>query len=54
LSVPTSSHGYGIGLIAVIIGAAIGIGYYQEFFIPEFNAKPIIQIKYYIQEALQI
>lgn len=41
----SSSHAYGIGLIAVIVGAAIGIGYYQLFYIPEFNAKPIISDK---------
>lgn len=45
MSVPTSSHGYGIGLIVVIIGAAIGIGYYQLYYIPEFNAKPILPDK---------
>ncbi len=45
MSVPTSSHAYGIALIAVIIGAAVGISYYQQFFIPELNAKPIIPEK---------
>ncbi|HKU32342.1 MAG TPA: copper-binding protein [Candidatus Nitrosotalea sp.] len=39
------SHAYGIGLIAVIVGAAIGIGYYQLYYIPEYNAKPIIPEK---------
>src|SRR5207245_3874867 len=45
LSLPSSSHAYGIGLIAVIIGAAVGISYYQLYFIPELNAKPIISDK---------
>jgi plastocyanin len=45
LSLPTSSHAYGIGLIAVIVGAGIGVAYYQMYFIPEFNAKPPISEK---------
>lgn len=45
MSQPTSSHAYGIGLIAVIIGTCFGIGYYQLYFIPELNAKPIIPEK---------
>ena len=40
MSAPTSSHAYGIGLIAVIIGTAVGISYYQLYFVPEYNAKP--------------
>lgn len=45
MSLPSSSHAYGIGLIAVIVGAAIGVSYYQLYFIPELNAKPIIPEK---------
>lgn len=46
MSVPvSSSHAYGIALIAVIIGAAIGISYYQMYYIPEYNAKPILPVK---------
>ena len=45
MSLPSSSHAYGIGLIAVIVGAAVGISYYQLYFIPELNAKPIIPEK---------
>jgi len=37
---PTSSHAYGIGIIAVIVGIAIGISYYQLYYLPEANAKP--------------
>ncbi len=45
MSVSASSHAYAIGLIAVIVGAAVGIGYYQLYFIPEFNAKPHVDPK---------
>ncbi|QLH08331.1 cupredoxin domain-containing protein [Candidatus Nitrosotenuis sp. DW1] len=40
MSAPTSSHAYGIGIMAVIIGAAVGIGYYQMYYLPESLAKP--------------
>lgn len=40
MSNKTSSHAYGIVLIAVIVGAAVGIGYYQMYYIPEYNSKP--------------
>jgi plastocyanin len=40
LSLATSSHAYGIGLIAVVIGAAIGVSYYQLYYVPEIDAKP--------------
>jgi len=45
LSVPTSSNAYGIGLIAVIVGAGVGVAYYQMFYIPEYNAKPHVDPK---------
>jgi plastocyanin len=45
LSVPTSSNAYGIGLIAVIVGAGIGVVYYQMYYIPEYNAKPHVDPK---------
>ena len=45
MSVPTSSNAYGIGLIAVIVGAGVGVAYYQMFYIPEFNAKPHVDPK---------
>lgn len=32
-------------MIAVIIGAALGVSYYQLYYIPEFNAKPVIPEK---------
>ena len=31
-----------MGLIAVIVGSAIEVSYYQIYFIPELNTKPII------------
>jgi len=42
LSKPTSSHAYGIGIIAMIVGLAVGISYYQLYYIPELTAKPKI------------
>lgn len=42
---PKSSHAYGIGLVALIVGAAVSIGYYQLYFISEFNAKPHVDSK---------
>ncbi len=38
----SSSHPYGIGLIAVIVASSVGIGYYQMFYLPEMNAKPSV------------
>jgi plastocyanin len=40
LSAPTSSHAYGIGLIAIIVGSSIGVVYYTSFYLPESLAKP--------------
>jgi plastocyanin len=37
---PTSSHAYGIGIIAMIVGVAVGVGYYQLYYLPESLAKP--------------
>jgi len=42
LSKPTSSHAYGIGIIAMIVGLAAGISYYQLYYLPELTAKPKI------------
>ena len=42
MSKPTSSHAYGIGIIAMIVGLAVGISYYQLYYIPELIAKPKI------------
>ena len=40
MSAPTSSHAYGIGIMAIIVGAAVGVGYYQMYYLPEQSAKP--------------
>ncbi len=45
MSITKSSHAYGIVLIAVIVGAGIGIAYYQLYFIPEYKAKPQVDPK---------
>lgn len=37
---PTSGHAYGIGVIAVIVGISISVGYYQMYYLPESLAKP--------------
>jgi hypothetical protein len=42
LSAPTSSHAYGVGVMAIIIGASIGVVYYTSFYLPESLAKPSI------------
>lgn len=39
-SKPTASHAYGIGIVAIIVGVSIGIGYYQMYYLPELTAKP--------------
>jgi len=36
----TSSHAYGVGVIAIIIGASVGVVYYTSFYLPESLAKP--------------
>lgn len=33
-------HAYGIGIITIIVGLSVGIGYYQMFYLPEESAKP--------------
>jgi plastocyanin len=42
LSQTTSSHAYGIGVITLVIGLSVGIGYYQMFYLPEQSAKPAV------------
>ena len=42
MSQTTSSHAYGIGVITLIIGVSVGIGYYQMFYLPEQSAKPSV------------
>ena len=42
LSQTTSSHAYGIGVITLVIGLSVSIGYYQMFYLPEQSAKPTV------------
>jgi len=42
MSTPTSSHAYGIGIIAVIIGMSAFVVFYTSFYIPESLAKPSV------------
>jgi hypothetical protein len=39
---PTSSHAYGIGVIAVIIGMSVFVVFYTSFYIPESLLKPSV------------
>ena len=42
LSAPTTSHAYGIGLIALIIGMSGTFIFYTSFYLPESLAKPSV------------
>ena len=42
MSASTSSHAYGIGLIAVIVGMSAGLIFYTGFYLPESLAKPSV------------
>lgn len=42
MSETQSSHAYGIGVIVIVVGMSIGIGYYQMFYLPEVSAKPSV------------
>ena len=37
-----SSHAYGIGLIAVLIGMSVSVVFYTSFYLPESLAKPSV------------
>ena len=39
---PTSSHAYGIGVIAVIVGMSAFVVFYTSFYLPESLAKPSV------------
>jgi len=38
----TSSHAYGIGVMAIIIGVSVGVVFYTSFYLPESLAKPSV------------
>ena len=42
MSTPTSSHAYGVGVIAVIIGMSTFVVFYTAFYLPESLAKPSV------------
>jgi plastocyanin len=42
LSTPSTSHAYGIGIITLIVGLAVGIIFYQMFYLPESLKKPSV------------
>jgi len=39
---PSSSHAYGIGVIAIIVALSAGIVFYQSYYLPESLAKPSV------------
>ena len=42
MSAPTSSHAYGVGLVALIIGMSVVTIFYTSFYLPESLAKPSV------------
>ena len=42
MSKATSSHAYGIGVIALIIGMSVSFVFYTSFYVPESLAKPSV------------
>ena len=42
MSTPTSSHAYGIGMIALIVGMSAVTIFYTSFYLPESLAKPSV------------
>ena len=42
MSKATSSHAYGIGVIALIIGMSVSMVFYTSFYVPESLAKPSV------------
>ena len=42
MSVSTSSHAYGIGIVAVLIGVSVSAVFYQVYYLPESLAKPSV------------
>ena len=42
MSTPTSSHAYGIGVIALIVGMSASLVFYTSFYLPESLLKPSV------------
>lgn len=42
MSSTTTSHAYGVGLIALIVGIGAGVIFYTGFYLPESLAKPSV------------
>ncbi|MDH3737338.1 MAG: copper-binding protein, partial [Nitrosopumilus sp.] len=42
MSAPTSSHAYGVGVIAVIVAMSVFVVFYTSFYLPESLAKPSV------------
>lgn len=42
LSTPTTSHAYGVGLIALLVAAGASTIFYTSFYLPESLAKPSV------------
>jgi len=42
MSSPTSSHAYGIGLVALLVGLSASVVFYTSFYLPESLAKPSV------------
>ena len=42
MSAPASSHAYGIGLIALVVGLSASIVFYTSYYLPESLAKPSV------------
>jgi len=42
MSAPTSSHAYGIGVLALIVAMSVSLVFYTSFYLPESLAKPSV------------
>ena len=42
MSSPTSSHAYGIGVIAMVVALSASVVFYTSFYLPESMAKPSV------------
>jgi len=48
----TSSHAYGIGVIALIIGMGASIVFYTSFYLPESLEKPSVSDHIFILQKI--